>query len=113
MHILIWLKDSLSPQEIRNLIIDKTSDFQQQMIQYLESVHKGEFFNGQLANISRSVAESEINEYNYTDPTKNMPTPPPSQCNTHTCKGCVDCIDCINDDTWCTKFRQTVDDIIL
>ena len=110
LHILIWLKNSLSPQEICDKIMDRTSDFQQQIVQYLESVHRGEFFNGRLADISQSVAESERNESNYTDPTKTMPEPPPLWCQKSNCN---DCIDCIMKSTWQTKFKQTVDDIVL
>jgi hypothetical protein len=43
MHMLLWLKGSLTPQEIRDKIMDPTSDFQQKMVEYLEGVHKGEF----------------------------------------------------------------------
>src|SRR6266478_1340112 len=85
MHILIWLKNSLSPQEIRDRIMDRTSDFQQQMVQYLESVYKGEFFNGQLADISQSVAESTQSEPNYMDPTKTMPDHMEFHCKENTC----------------------------
>ena len=48
MHMLLWIKGALSPQEIRNKIIDPTSDFQQKMVEYLESVHIGEFLTGSM-----------------------------------------------------------------
>lgn len=110
MHILIWLKNSLSPQEIRDKIMDRTSDFQQQMVRYLESVHRGEFFNGRLADVSQSVAESEKNESNYIDPTKTMPEPPPLRCKKKTCNNCIECI---ANSAWQAKFEQIVDDIVL
>ena len=34
MHMLLWIKGALSPQEIRNKIMDPTSDFQQKMVEY-------------------------------------------------------------------------------
>jgi len=39
MHMLLWLKDALSPQEIRERILDPTSEFQHKMVEYLESVN--------------------------------------------------------------------------
>src|ERR1700679_3872042 len=51
MHMLLWLKGSLSPQEIRDRIMDPTSDFQQKMVEYLESVHLGEFMTGSIDEV--------------------------------------------------------------
>ncbi|KAF9460481.1 hypothetical protein BDZ94DRAFT_1266026 [Collybia nuda] len=43
LHLLLWLKSVLSPQDIRDKIMDPTSDFQKKIVEYLESVHIGEF----------------------------------------------------------------------
>ena len=81
LHLLVWLKHSLSPQEICDRIMDRTLDFQQQMVEYLKSLCKGEFFSGPLADVrqKKNVSDAKENE-NYTDPTKTMPEPPPQQC---------------------------------
>src|SRR4030095_5686799 len=39
MHMLIWLKCCLSPQEIREKIINSDSEFLKKLVEYLESVH--------------------------------------------------------------------------
>ena len=61
MHMLLWLRGSLSPQEIRDRIMDPNSDFQKAFVEYLESVHIGEFMTGTMddvkANVSRKVKE--------------------------------------------------------
>ena len=44
LHMLLWIKNSMTPQEIRDRIMDPNSDFQKAMVEYLKSVHMGEFF---------------------------------------------------------------------
>src|SRR5882724_4346307 len=39
LHMLLWILNSLSPQEIRDQIMDPNSDFQKRIVEYLESVH--------------------------------------------------------------------------
>lgn len=46
LHMLVWIKNSLTPQEIRESVLDPKSDFQTRIVQYLESVHQGEFLTG-------------------------------------------------------------------
>ena len=111
LHLLIWLKYSLSPQEIRDRIMDRTSDFQQQMVEYLESVCKGEFFSGPLAEVSQNVSDAKKNDDTYTDPTKTMPESPPEQCKKK--PACANCSRCSATDSWWSKFYWTVDDILL
>ena len=55
MHMLIWLKGVLSPQEIRDRIMDPTSDFQQKLVEYLESVHIGEFMTGTQEEVGDKI----------------------------------------------------------
>ena len=111
LHMLVWLKNSLSPQEIHNRIMDRSSEFQQQMVEYLGSVCKGEFFNGPIANVSQHIANEKDNNPNYTDPTKTMPEPLPSECDKQ--QVCQNCDNCLATSSWWEKFKQTVDDILL
>jgi Helitron helicase-like domain at N-terminus/PIF1-like helicase len=110
LHTLVWLKNSLSPQEIRNRIMDKTSDFQRKIVEYLEAVHKGEFFNGQLHDVNQRVKEEQKNDSEYLDPTKTMPESPPELCQE---KECSCCEKCSNINSWWIKFRRTVDDLVM
>jgi hypothetical protein len=48
LHMLLWILNSLSPQEIRDQIMDPNSDFQKKIVEYLESVHVGEFMTGTM-----------------------------------------------------------------
>jgi hypothetical protein len=38
LHLLLWIMSSLTPQEIRDRIIDSDSEFQQQLVDYLLEV---------------------------------------------------------------------------
>jgi len=50
--------NSLSPQEIRDKIMDPNSEFQKEMVEYLESVHVGEFMTGTVDEIKDQVHEN-------------------------------------------------------
>jgi hypothetical protein len=107
LHLLLWVNTSLSPQEVRNRIMDPSSDFQQKMIRYLESVHVGEFLTGSMTDVEIRVRENSHNE-DYRNPTETLPEQPPPLCDIHN-----------NNDTACTcleewydKFKNTVDDLI-
>ena len=110
LHMLIWVKNALSPQEIRDRIIDQSSDYQQKMVEYIEAVCKGEFFDGHMAQVNQRVHEAQRNDPEYLDPTKTMPEPPPEQCHMSDCNSCENCS---NLKGWWTRFCQTVDDLVL
>jgi len=42
LHMLLWILNSLSPQEISDQIMDPNSEFQKRIVEYLESVHVGD-----------------------------------------------------------------------
>ena len=108
LHLLLWLRNNLSPQEIRERILDANSDFQQRLIEYLESVHVGEFFSGTQSEVQETVsAASKLD--NYTDPTQTLPTPPPKICS----QQCGKCSKCEAHDLWQQKYKLEVDDLLL
>jgi len=47
LHLLLWISGSLTPQEIREKIMDVNSDFQKKMVEYLESLCVGQFLTGE------------------------------------------------------------------
>ena len=53
LHMLLWIRGALTPQEIRDQIMDPESDFQKKMVEYLESVHMGEFITGSLEDVKK------------------------------------------------------------
>ena len=108
LHLLLWIMNSLSPQEIRDRIMDPNSDFQKKMVEYLESVHVGEFMTGTMDEVKEQVDENMKYE-EYSDPTQTLPDPPPeyTDCECHRCDSCE------NIANWWQRFRITVDDLIM
>src|SRR3984893_3090534 len=81
MHMLLWIKGALSPQDIRDKIMDPSSDFQQKLVDYLEGVHSGDFFSGQMSEVKANI-EQNTKISGYQDPTQTLPNSPPfCQCN--------------------------------
>jgi len=109
LHMLIWIKNALSPQEVRDRIMDQSSDFQQRMVQYIESICKGEFMNTCMSDISKQIKEAQKNDLEYLDPTKTMPEPPSPKCQESACTSCENCKQL---DSWKVRFRRTVDDLL-
>ncbi|KIM92270.1 hypothetical protein PILCRDRAFT_48053, partial [Piloderma croceum F 1598] len=106
--MLLWIRGALTPQEIRDRIMDPESDFQKKMVEYLESVHMGEFITGSLDDVKRNVDIAELDD-EYQNPTETLPIAPPPQCNQNKCGKCKYC-KAIG--SWQTQFNSTVDDIL-
>jgi hypothetical protein len=123
LHTVLWIQNALSPQEIREKLMNKDSDFQRSLIEYLEGCQKGEFLTGTLEDIKSKVPETaskhltgihtileeKLNnekKENYKDPTQTMPEAPPENCDKN-------CDSCQPSKTWWNQFQETVDDILL
>ena len=60
LNLLLWIKGAFSPQEIRDKIMDSSSDFKKKLVEYLESVHIGEFLTGTKKEVEDKLkAEKE------------------------------------------------------
>jgi len=79
------------------------------MVEYLESVHIGEFITGSLENVKQNLDIAELND-KYKNPTETLPIPPPPLCNQNECG---ECKICKTTTLWETQFNSTVDDILL
>ena len=113
IHMLLWLRGSLSPQEIRDRLMDPASDFQKAFVEYLESVHIGEFMTGTMDEVKAQVAEKSNNR-DYKDPTQTLPEMPPPICKgEHDITSDYVCRNCNNLKSWWVQFKDTVDDLIL
>src|SRR5882762_10327178 len=55
LHLMLWISGAFIPQEIRDKIMDPTSDFQKEMVKYLESLCVGEFLTGPKLDVSEMV----------------------------------------------------------
>ena len=83
-----------------------TSEFQQKMIEYLESVYVGEFLTGSMHEVKQNISLQKMEDPHYEDPTQTMPIPPPDECKDD------DCSNYQALETWWDRFRATVDDLI-
>ncbi|KAA1480015.1 hypothetical protein DENSPDRAFT_862104 [Dentipellis sp. KUC8613] len=107
LHMLLWIKGSLSPQQIRQRLEQKDSEFQQALISYLENTHQGGYMDATAAEISTNIAISDYEVKGLPNPTLTLPMGPPDntakwwqqyksetnelifRCNRHTCHpGC-------------------------
>ena len=116
--MLIWIKGCLNPQEMREKILRSNSEWNQKIIDWLESCHSGEFLTGTHEEISDKVAENMKNA-DYTDPTQTLPLHPPKLCNIdHTAvngnneRKPTDCMPCLKWSSWWTCVRNTIDDLL-
>ena len=98
MHMLLWIKGGLRPEEIRKRLLDTNSDFRKKMIGWLESVHTGDFQTGSFNEVTERVAQKS-KDTSYTDPTQMLPKAPP-QGN-------------LEDSCWNKHFNEDVDALIL
>jgi len=105
--MMLWIKNAPSPQEICDKILDPNSDFQKLIVEYLEGVHMGEFFNGPMEHIHLRV-ESKENESD--SPTLTLPEHAPTQCKIHSNDD--NCQQCIRNKKWWSKYKDTVDHIM-
>ena len=78
MHMLIWIKGALTPQEIRDRILDADSEFQKRLVEYLESVHIGEFIGSTMDDMSTKMSELKTECPDRIPPTEELPTAPVS-----------------------------------
>ena len=108
LHILLWIKGGLSPQEMRRRLMGPDLQFQKKVTAWLESCFTGDFMTGSQEEVLTMVAENS-KAPTYADPTQTMPEIPPPFCvgnhNDH-------CKPCSGLETWWNKFRITVDDIL-
>ena len=109
LHSVVWLKGNLTPQEIRRHIKDPESNFQRNLIAWLESCHIGEFITGTQQDVLGRVAEKSKSD-SYKDPTETLPTPPLPPCPKDHPN--IVCPACIAYNRWWQYFESTVDDII-
>ena len=107
LHLLLWIQNSLSPQEIRNRIMDPSSDFQKRMIDYLEAAHQGEYKESTESLVREDLNDRE-SQNGYVRPSELLPNPPPPFCDCEK-EGCVPCIEYRD---WKIEYKETLNDIL-
>ena len=118
LHMLLWIKGCLNPQEMREKFLRSDSEWNQKIIDWLESCHSGEFLTGTQEQVSDKIAENMKN-VNYTDPTQTLPLPPPKLCKiNHTAvydnneEKPTNCTSCSKWSNWWTYVTNTIDDLL-
>ncbi|KAJ3771976.1 hypothetical protein FB446DRAFT_765148 [Lentinula raphanica] len=97
LHGLIFSKKNISPLEMKNLLLDPSTDFQKRLIAYIESVRIGEFLTGSKDHVKSVVSNAETSP-NYISPELTLPTPPPLPCEYYR--------------KWFESYQTTVDDLL-
>ncbi|THU95848.1 hypothetical protein K435DRAFT_559483, partial [Dendrothele bispora CBS 962.96] len=104
-----WITGSMSPQKIRDAILNPNGEFQHQIVEYLESVHTGDFATGSKTQVQEMMEEQEMSE-SYMNPLHTLPKAPPKNncsCNPSNCEQCGELHE------WKQYFAEQVDDIVL
>ncbi|KAI0741495.1 hypothetical protein C8Q80DRAFT_1110690 [Daedaleopsis nitida] len=107
--MLVWIKNSLAPQEIREPIMDPESTFQKEMVEYLESVHKGEFQGGDMESVAERLENAKIKNPFCVPATERLPQVPPTKC-THPSRS--DCDSCTEYHKWRADYEDEIDEIL-
>ncbi|EEB88754.1 hypothetical protein MPER_13236 [Moniliophthora perniciosa FA553] len=113
LHLLLWIRGALSPQEIRERLLNGNKVFKEKLITYLESVFAGEFMTGSEDEVKAHLDRCELNP-EYEKPTLTLPVPPPPLCSMHpSTEMSMACEACGAYLKWHEKYEGTVDDILL
>ena len=88
LHTMLWIKGSLTPQQIRDRLTSKDGTFQKSLIEYLNGCHNGEFLEGVQAEVENRVLpllnkDPKIGRKEVKDPIINVPKSPSDDCKLH------------------------------
>jgi len=108
LHMLLWIRGGLSPQEMRERLMDPDSQFQKKVTDWLESCFSGDFMTGSKEEVLTAV-DNNSKASTYADPTQTMPVTPPPSCDSNHKD---DCMPCNRLKVWWNQFKATVDDIL-
>ena len=59
LHMLLWIKGFLNPQELRDKIMNSDEAWQNRLYKYLESCHSGDFITGSHAEVSERLEKEK------------------------------------------------------
>lgn len=135
LHLLLWIKGALAPEEVRDMIKIGQDGFETSLLEYLEACHDGEYATGTHEEVvarhplrcrdklfgtindevfpqGESLVEVQ-DDSGYRDPTKTLPTPPPSKCITshHNAEEVESCSDCKLLTDWRAAYNLQTDDL--
>ncbi|PBK90457.1 hypothetical protein ARMGADRAFT_1046891 [Armillaria gallica] len=79
LHLIAWIHNALSLQEIHDRLIGEDSEFQKQLFAYLEAAHTGDYLTDTSLDVMQ-FRQKEMMKLTYEDPTEILPQSPPPQC---------------------------------
>ncbi|KAJ3532259.1 hypothetical protein NMY22_g7818 [Coprinellus aureogranulatus] len=110
LHMLVWVACSLSPAEVRKRLLSGNSEFQRDLIAYLESCQIGEFMTGTMLEMDDRHADrrpkgqrNRGNEIDPSDPTQRLPSAPPKVECARRESSCI-CNDCAAHREWMHRY---------
>ena len=115
LHMLLWIQGTNlnTPDEIHCKILNPKSDFQQKLMKYLEGAHSGDFLLKGRTEVEEDV-HATTQKVGYHDPTETLPESPPTICHNHAVDTPTsNCDECVSTTSWSTRFRATVNDLLL
>ena len=107
LHLLLWLRNAMSPSQIRANLSDETSAFWVELSAYLEACHQGEFMTGTYDEV-RDRIQANKQDPGYVPATFTLPKGPPTPCRNE----CGACSDCFALAEWRSKFQTETDDLL-
>jgi hypothetical protein len=119
--MLIWILNVLSPQDIRDQIMNQDSVFQQKLIAYLEAAHQGEFNHGSMHDVKNrmgvdphpSPEELDLQASSgHRVPTLTLPSVPPPMC-VEAPGHDVLCQYCTSLQKWWVEYEHEINDLWL
>ncbi|KAF5381451.1 hypothetical protein D9757_009019 [Collybiopsis confluens] len=104
LHGMAFPKKKLSPLEIKERLMDPTSDFQTRLLAYIDSIRVGQFLTGSKDEVQAAVKAAEQSD-SYMSPELRLPVPPPPEC------GCEspECAKCATYIDWLKNYFFEVD----
>ncbi|KAF6747792.1 hypothetical protein DFP72DRAFT_753753, partial [Ephemerocybe angulata] len=106
--MLIWIICALTPQQVRDRLMAKDSEFTREIIAYLEGAQTGDFFTGSLDDMKAKYPDARPPDL---DPTQLLPVPPPTSRCPNPSSSCI-CEDCEAFERWTEQYQNRVDHVL-
>ena len=90
--------------------MDSESELQKRMVEYLESVHMGEFVGKTMAEVAEDIQEATDNNPCRPELTTLLPEPAPAKCSEDCCDHLYDA--CKTALSWWDRFGATVNELL-
>ncbi|KDQ49779.1 hypothetical protein JAAARDRAFT_142945, partial [Jaapia argillacea MUCL 33604] len=102
--LLLWITDTLTPQEIRDKLMDNDNSFQKAMIDYLESSHIDNFMDATMNEVASDVKLKQ-GHLNHNEKPRTINKE-------NELNHCFDCLQCTNTQNWMATFQNIVNNLV-